>query len=269
MQATEPYEIVAFNTASASENRIHDDAVARKFGFQGGLVPGVDVYAYMTRAGVLAFGREFLERGWMSCRFDRPVYDGETVTVEFAPTEGGALAVVVRGGEGEAASGEIRMPEAPPPAPEMATIHTAPLPQPEQRPAASEGSLPEGRILGTILESVARTTHDQYLKDVRETHPIYAEHGLVHPGFLLRRANSALKDNVRLGPWIHVGSEIQHYAALPVGRVLETRSRVVRRYDHKGHGFVALDVLLGDGEGRTIAAIRHTAIYEPRQVRQG
>lgn len=38
-------EIVAFNTAHASENRIHDDATAKRYGFAGGLVPGVDVYA--------------------------------------------------------------------------------------------------------------------------------------------------------------------------------------------------------------------------------
>jgi hypothetical protein len=38
-----PYRIEAFNTARESENKIHDDAVARRFGFGGGLVPGVDV----------------------------------------------------------------------------------------------------------------------------------------------------------------------------------------------------------------------------------
>ena len=47
-----PYRVEAFNTAKASENKIHDDAVARRFGFRGGLVPGVDVYAYMTHLPV-------------------------------------------------------------------------------------------------------------------------------------------------------------------------------------------------------------------------
>ena len=42
-----PYRVSAFNTAHDSENKIHDDDVARRFGFQGGLVPGVEVYAYM------------------------------------------------------------------------------------------------------------------------------------------------------------------------------------------------------------------------------
>ncbi len=83
----------------------------------------------------------------------------------------------------------------------------------------------------------------------------------------MRRANNALKDNVLLGPWIHVGSTVQHFSPLKTGEPLETRSIVARRYDHKGHGFVELDVGLFS-EGRCIAQIDHIAIYEPRQVRQ-
>jgi hypothetical protein len=48
----EPYRVEATNTAKASENKMHDDAVARKFGFSGGLVPGVDVMAYMMHLPV-------------------------------------------------------------------------------------------------------------------------------------------------------------------------------------------------------------------------
>ena len=40
----EPHRVSAYNTAHDSENKIHDDATARRFGFGGGLVPGVDVY---------------------------------------------------------------------------------------------------------------------------------------------------------------------------------------------------------------------------------
>jgi len=34
--------------AAASANKIHDDTVAQQYGFRGGLVPGVSVYASMT-----------------------------------------------------------------------------------------------------------------------------------------------------------------------------------------------------------------------------
>jgi len=52
--------LVAFNTALDSENKIHDDDVARRFGFSGGLVPGVDVYAYLTWGPVSTWGRSCL-----------------------------------------------------------------------------------------------------------------------------------------------------------------------------------------------------------------
>ena len=45
---TEPawgtYRVRAHNIAADSENKIHDDSVARQYGFAGGLVPGVVVY---------------------------------------------------------------------------------------------------------------------------------------------------------------------------------------------------------------------------------
>ena len=46
------YQVEAYNTAHASENKIHDSEVARRFGFAGGLVPGVDVYGYMSYPAV-------------------------------------------------------------------------------------------------------------------------------------------------------------------------------------------------------------------------
>jgi hypothetical protein len=39
----EPYRVSAYNTSKHSENKMHDDSVAKRYGFDGGLVPGVDV----------------------------------------------------------------------------------------------------------------------------------------------------------------------------------------------------------------------------------
>ena len=48
------YESIAFNTAPDSENQIHSDDMAQRFGFQGGLVPGVAVSAYLIQPAVEA-----------------------------------------------------------------------------------------------------------------------------------------------------------------------------------------------------------------------
>ena len=53
------HQVEAYNLSAASENKIHDDTVARRFGFQGGLVPGVEVYGYMTNPAVRHFGPDW------------------------------------------------------------------------------------------------------------------------------------------------------------------------------------------------------------------
>ena len=63
------HEVNAFNFSAASENKIHDDVVAQKFGFQGGLVPGVEVYAYMSNLPVRQFGAEWLSGGTPNADF--------------------------------------------------------------------------------------------------------------------------------------------------------------------------------------------------------
>src|SRR5271168_3725435 len=84
----ETYRVEAHNTAKSSENKIHDDAVARRFGFGGGLVPGVDVMAYMMHLPIAKWGRAFLERGLIEARFVKPVYDGEITNVTATETDG-------------------------------------------------------------------------------------------------------------------------------------------------------------------------------------
>src|SRR2546426_7616215 len=77
----EPYRVQAYNTAKQSENKMHDDTVAKRFGFSGGLVPRVDVMAYMMHMPGAKWGRAFLERGLIDARFVKPGYDGETAAV--------------------------------------------------------------------------------------------------------------------------------------------------------------------------------------------
>src|SRR5215475_4070341 len=88
VMSTLSYSVQAFNTAKASENKIHDDEVAKKFGFGGGLVPGAIVYAYMTHLPIERWGQAWLERGTAECRFSKPVYDGDQVTVTATERDG-------------------------------------------------------------------------------------------------------------------------------------------------------------------------------------
>src|SRR5260370_14419237 len=71
----EAYRVLAYNTAKLSENKMHDDTVARRFGFSGGLVPGVDRMVYMVHLPVREWGRPVLEPGVVDAAFFKTVYE--------------------------------------------------------------------------------------------------------------------------------------------------------------------------------------------------
>ncbi|MGE3601229.1 MAG: hypothetical protein AB7N70_37445, partial [Dehalococcoidia bacterium] len=113
LSAPPALELIARNTASDSDNKIHDDAEARRYGYAGGLVPGVTLYAYLTRLAVETYGAAWLEGGTAECGFRRPVYEGERIRCEGEIVEGAALDLrVLRDGTvcaaGRAAAGGER-----------------------------------------------------------------------------------------------------------------------------------------------------------------
>src|SRR5215470_3128462 len=73
------FRVNAHNTAPDSDNKIHDDTVARTYGFRGGLVPGVSVYGYMIPAVLECLGRDWLERGSIAFRLHAPCYEGDVI----------------------------------------------------------------------------------------------------------------------------------------------------------------------------------------------
>jgi acyl dehydratase len=264
------YEVIAHNTATTSTNKIHDDEVARRYGFGGGLVPGVDVYAYMTRPAAAAWGLDWLAGGTMHARFVSPVYDGRTVTVtagEPAMTVAGlALAIEVHADDGTlCATGEAGLHGPNDDGPSPSTWpDVAPAAHP---PEASPESLAPGTPLRLPAHRFRVDEASAYLADVREDLPLYGDAGVAHPGWLLRDANHVLGSNVRLGPWIHVESRVRHLSLVRDGDAVEARAVVTREWEHKGHRFVELDVgLLADDE-RPVAHVVHTAIYRPRTRR--
>jgi acyl dehydratase len=263
------YQVVAHNTATASTNRIHDDAVARRYGFAGGLVPGVDVYAYLTRAPAAAWGLAWLERGSLRARFVTPVYDGEAVTVAPAgpglpprPGEDRCVALELRNPAGVVcATGEAGLLAGPPPDPPG--WGWAPVEPATDPPPASPEALAPGTPLAAAPHRFVAARAGEYLASVRETLPLYQDQGVAHPGWLLRDANHLLASNVVLGPWIHVESVVQHHGLVRDGDTIQARGVVTREWERKGHRFVELDVRLVTGGDRLVLRAAHTAIYQP------
>ncbi len=257
----ETYRVSAYNTSKQSENKIHDDTVARRFGFSGGLVPGVDVMAYMMHLPVRKWGRAFLERGLVEARFVKPVYDGEIADVTASENDG-VLAIELESRGELCATGSASLPAA---VPSVSLSDYTEVAAVADRKPVSPSSYEVSKWLGTIPRSWPGQLAADYLADIREADTIYVEQGLCHPGLLQRVMNKVLVDNAVLGPWIHVGSRMQLLAAGRAGDEITARAKVTANYEKKGHRFVELDALVVANGTTPLAHCQHIAIYQPRE----
>ena len=256
-----PYRLEAYNTAKFSENKMHDDTVAKQYGFSGGLVTGVDLFAYLVHLPVSAYGRAFLERGQMEASFIKPVYDGEQLTLEADEIDGG-LAIRLQSRGEVCGLGTASLPDS---APEFKLADYPETTVVAQRPPVTAASFAMGQWLGTEPAAWPLDAAAAYADDVRERDEIYTREGLVHPGVIQRLMNRVLVENVVLGPWIHVGSKMQLLSPVGIGDVLTVRAKVVQNYEKKGHRFAEFDALVLANGVRPVAHCHHTAIFQPRQ----
>ena len=232
---TDEYRVRAVNTSRETENKVHDDAVAVRYGFRGGLVAGVNVYGYMVVPVLARLGPALLEDGRITAKFLQPFYEGETVVVRVRP-EGEHLAVTAEDesgavrASGTAAMGAPQSGDLPPEAP-LST----------DRPEASAQVIYAGRVLGTYAAAVDEPTQEA----------------------LLGLANSIVVANYRISPWIHTSSEVACYGRAQPGETLSVRGVIRDCYERKGHEFMVLDVAV---LGRSlIQRITHTAIWKLRE----
>jgi acyl dehydratase len=264
-EALSEYRVTARNTFNV-ENRIHDDEEARRHGFRGALVPGVRVYAYLTRPLVEALGPPWLQRGTAALRLREPVLDGEEVVVRGAITAREAGGLIARLTASTAAGGECATLEATLPAGTPTPLNLAQYPEaplPAERLPPRRASWESLAALGTPVARYDAAGATEYLEGVSDGLPLYrGPDGWMHPAFLLHQANRAIDRNVRVGPWIHTASVVRHLGGARVGETLRTRGRVRSLFERKGRELVEVDLAIVAGErARPVAHVLHTAIY--------
>jgi hypothetical protein len=262
--------LIAKNFAVDSPNRIHRDDVARQYGFPGGLVPGVALFAYLTQPVVAAWGRDWLTRGAISARFLQPVLDGELVTVlaqSLATPEPTLSLELKRADQTLCAVASAQLPSLPPAAPTIdryphepprtsllpANIHDLP-PLPCQ--LASRDLIAQWQ---TPLEGP-----EPFVDALCDPSPLYrSPQSNCHPALIVAHANFLIMQNFDLGPWLHVASQVQYFAQPEEGALLSLRGAIVAASEKKGHHFIEADLALFDQHGRALARTRHTAIIRP------
>jgi len=262
------HTLTAHNDAAASANKIHDDTVAQQYGFRGGLVPGVSVYAYMTYPLVHNFGEAWLTRGTAQVQLAKPVYEGDQVTVtgtvntvaeselrfDLASTNAEGVACGI---------GTAILPTVSSPTPDLAAIPIGPR-QAAQVPISWDAVI-IGQALPLLTLTVTQQDNEEYCRTHADDLALYrGARGFVHPGILLRQCNRIFSEHFILGPWIHVASDITTYRPCQVGEALEIRGVPVQKFAKKGHEFTVLDILILAAD-EAVQRVKHTCIFRPRQ----
>jgi hypothetical protein len=266
MQSWQPYGVTTRNVSVHSENKIHDDAEARRYGFKGGLVPGTAVYSHLTRPVVERFGERWLGRNATEVVFFKPAYEGERLRVTAADAPGrdhSAVTAGIANAQGDA----------------LATMETAipgemPAPDPLWRmePEGPGGpripigwdAVTVGKPMKALLWEPTVASQEAWCTGVSDDLPVYrGAHAPVHPGTLLQAANHVFRNHFELKPWIHAGSRILTRGVLRVGQPVEVRAQPVERWEKKGHQFVKLYIAMIAG-GEPLAEVWHSAIFTVR-----
>lgn len=244
-------------------NRIQEDEYARRYGFRAGLVPGLSVYAYMSRPVAELLGRDWLERGSAEARFIRPVCEGEEIRLTGTVTsiaQDGTLLLDCQAANNQGVMCGIGSAQLPPtaacpePLPDDYPVSRAKL----HRPIALE-FLHAGDSLVPVTSEFTWNVHWQYCrKSIRDLHPLYEK--ILHPGWIASRASQIFAANYAIQAWIDVSCRVQHFHLQEEECSIQTRGRIQDKFEHNGDHFVELDLAVFSPTG-CLATIRYTVIF--------
>jgi hypothetical protein len=269
MPIPQPWQAEAYNQVPESENRIHSDEIARRHGFQGGLVPGVTVTAYLCHPAVDAWGMDWLERGRARAAVSTPLYDRKRFRVELTNASARAYDAVLTDEDGtRCATASAELPESVSAPPSMRGDPR--IGEGFRRPSASREVMQELRERGMHALYVRWNKAAEitgYLRNTSEMPELLRPDGggYANPAFSLGLTNWALVGNVRIEAWLHLQTESQNYRPIRRDSELLVESAIANLFEKKGHEFVDLDVaayLLDTQEPVMSARLR--AIYQLR-----
>ena len=262
----------AFNQEPDSANEIHGDALARQYGFSGGLVPGVTISAYLLHSAVQAWGEDFLRRGWSHVRVVSPLYDREHFTVEVENAAADAYTARLLRPDGTvSAHAQVRLEDAPAAAPVPRGDTVVELDY--QGPAATREywmELAQHGCRAQRFQWRPRGRMGTYLRDEQAMPALLrGPDARANAAFLLGISNWITAANAAMNPWVHLETRAQHYRPVCAGTDILAEMEVADVFDRGGHGFVDTRVNLFDAADRgCLCSIALRAIYRLRGAGQ-
>lgn len=258
-------QILALNDAEESENRIHSDDIAAKYGFKGALVSGVNVFGYLTQPLVKTFGCEFLDRGMMDVLFMKPAYQDEllSLTTEQLNSETSRRNCVtgITNEDGRMlAKLESWLPSQLPPVNPLAGMECEV--RAIDRPEIAWDLITVDEPAPAFTWQPTLAENQTHIDAQRDNSPCYkGAKPYIHPYFLLDACNKALMRLFILPAWIHTGSKICLRQPLRIGQAIEMRTMPLAKWERKGHQFIRLYIAMIVNE-EVAVEVEHTAIFK-------
>ena len=243
---------------------IHDDSIAREQGFAGALVPGIVTTAYALPVLYQCWGDDWIDRGSVSARYRRPVFDGDTVAIsfEFDSGDNGEHATFEAKRQDEACVvGEASLPVG---RIQLDIDHLAgpALPAPDQPVLVERGKLRIGQELYSEPFELTPETLEALNRHI-DLKPGDWPADRVHPFvYLLVAAMHQQVGTKFTSPGIHYAARLQMIEAAKCGDTLETTGKIVDVYERNGNHYFEAEQLIRTVEGRNVALSRNTVIYE-------
>ena len=259
----------ALNTAPDSENQIHSDDLAKRYGFKGGLVPGVTVSAYLLHPVIESSGMDWLEKGYANCKITSPLYDGENFEVISEIPREGQTNTFLKNEDGKIiANAESKILENIPSKPKYRGDH---LIQGEfKAPVASFAEWKKLKKEGCKAFKFHWGGDNPliYLSDEKKLPLILqpSKSGHANLSFLLGCANWILAGNAFMNPWVHLQTKSQNYKSVSLETTLITEMSVIDFYEKKGHEFIEVEVNLFEEKSKQCCmSINQLAIFKLRK----
>lgn len=255
------HQHIATNLATSSENRIHSDEIAQRFGFQGALVAGVHVFGHMSYPLTTAFGEDWMRDADVSMRFLKPAYHGDALDIAMTG-ERDALTVTCKNRSGETLATLNAALDQPRPFRDRhqttpdEDVHQTAAPEREE---ISMAAIAIDEPFAPFVWATNADENAQYSTVLGDDLAVYGQ-GLIHPHLILHYANQGLVRRFIMPAWIHVGSSLHFHRPLHVGERVEIRAVPTEKWERKGHEFIKL-LLAYYVDGTPAIEIEHTAIF--------
>ncbi len=264
------FSITALNDASDSENRMHSDEVAARYGFSGALVSGVNVFGYMTQPLVAAQGAAWFNNLGFNVRFLLPAYEHDEISIaskasdeepktlctQAVNQQGVRLATLDswHNAELDRQSAETL---------QRLADSTATNYSEKDRPLISWESIELNKPAAIWHWTPSSEENQKHVLAQRDSASCYSTAStpeVVHPYYLLDTCNKALMRMFLLPAWIHVGSECALLRPLQVGEPLRIDCVATAKWERKGHQFIRLKIIMATASALLFEA-EHTAIF--------